>query len=364
MLRTLRRPDFFRVWIAACVVSNTASAGQVQLEPVRDAAIYAESATAANGSGSYLFAGNNSGGSTRRALLAFDIAAAVPAGATITSVQLTLTVSQANAGVAAHALHRLTAAWSEGPSDPAGAEGSGTTATTGDATWTERGLGTLSPWTNPGGDFAAAASSTTSIDGVGLWSFPSTPALVADAQSMLDAPATNFGWIVRGTEVGGNTAKRFDSRSAVTVPTRPRLIVDFVPPCAPPTIYCVGAPNSVSTAGAAIGWSGQQSVAANTFTLTATNVPPNTTGVFFFGPTTANVPFGNGLRCVGGPLRRTPTVTATAGGAAQRTLDFTVDQGDDITPGSTWNFQLWYRDTAAGGAGFNLSNALSATFCP
>ena len=35
-----------------------------------------------------------------------------------------------------------------------------------------------------------------------------------------------------------------------------------------------------------------------------------------------------------------------------------------ITPGSTWYFQFWYRDSAAGGAAFNLSNGLSATFCP
>ena len=35
-----------------------------------------------------------------------------------------------------------------------------------------------------------------------------------------------------------------------------------------------------------------------------------------------------------------------------------------ITPGSTWNFQLWFRDTPAGGAGYNLSSALGLTFAP
>ena len=36
-----------------------------------------------------------------------------------------------------------------------------------------------------------------------------------------------------------------------------------------------------------------------------------------------------------------------------------------ITAGSTWNFQLWYRDPAAGGAGSNLSNGLQVVFaCP
>ena len=35
-----------------------------------------------------------------------------------------------------------------------------------------------------------------------------------------------------------------------------------------------------------------------------------------------------------------------------------------ISAGSTWNFQFWYRDPAGGGAGFNLSDGLQLTFCP
>jgi hypothetical protein len=57
-------------------------------------------------------------------------------------------------------------------------------------------------------------------------------------------------------------------------------------------------------------------------------------------------------------------VQTTNGGFAQRTLDFTSSPASDITAGSTWSFQFFYRDVAAGGAGFNLSNGLSATFCP
>jgi hypothetical protein len=33
-----------------------------------------------------------------------------------------------------------------------------------------------------------------------------------------------------------------------------------------------------------------------------------------------------------------------------------------FTPGSSWNFQFWYRDPQAGGARFNLSNALHVDF--
>ena len=35
-----------------------------------------------------------------------------------------------------------------------------------------------------------------------------------------------------------------------------------------------------------------------------------------------------------------------------------------ITAGSSWNFQAWFRDPAANGATFNLSDGLHVTFCP
>ena len=35
-----------------------------------------------------------------------------------------------------------------------------------------------------------------------------------------------------------------------------------------------------------------------------------------------------------------------------------------ITAGSTWNFQAWFRDPAAGGAFFDLSDGLCLTFGP
>ncbi len=38
--------------------------------------------------------------------------------------------------------------------------------------------------------------------------------------------------------------------------------------------------------------------------------------------------------------------------------------GSVINPGSTWYFQYWYRDPQAGGANFNLTDALGGTFCP
>ena len=44
--------------------------------------------------------------------------------------------------------------------------------------------------------------------------------------------------------------------------------------------------------------------------------------------------------------------TAAPGGAGQ------------LTAGSTWNFQAWFRDPAAGGTAFNLSDGVELTFAP
>ena len=37
--------------------------------------------------------------------------------------------------------------------------------------------------------------------------------------------------------------------------------------------------------------------------------------------------------------------------------------GGLVTPGSTWNFQLFYRDPAFGGTQSNRSDGLRVTFC-
>jgi hypothetical protein len=34
----------------------------------------------------------------------------------------------------------------------------------------------------------------------------------------------------------------------------------------------------------------------------------------------------------------------------------------NLLGGSTWNFQMWFRDTAGGPAGSNLSNAVEMVF--
>jgi hypothetical protein len=172
-----------------------------------------EDGNLSNGSGRFIFAGLSRQAphlQIRRAALAFDVAGSVPAGATITSVTLKLQVTRSISDDLSSSLHRLEADWGEGASDANAQEGTGTAAAAGDATWVH----TFSPtddWASDGGDFAAAASATTDVGGLGSYSWSSAQ-LAVDAQDMLDNPAGDFGWLLLVDEgtVGG--AKQFASR--------------------------------------------------------------------------------------------------------------------------------------------------------
>jgi len=137
------------------------------------------------------------------------------------------------------------------------------------------------------------------------------------------------------------------------------------------TNYCTSAPNSAGP-GCVMGSSGTTSVSANGFQLRATGGIPNQFGLFYYGPDQAQVPFGDGFGCVGGGttgvFRLLPAQLTNAVGNALRPVDFAqlpASSGSgQITPGSTWNFQFWYRDPAAGGFGFNLSDGRRVTFAP
>lgn len=138
-----------------------------------------------------------------------------------------------------------------------------------------------------------------------------------------------------------------------------------VQPGGPPIAsYCVAAPNSVGP-GAVLSASGTSSVSANDLVLNAFGCPPNKTGLFFYGTATAQVPLGNGFRCVGGTISRLPGLTTNIFGDATFKLDLTqLPSGGGISAGDTRYFQLWYRDPAGGGAFFNESDGLSVHFCP
>ncbi len=210
-----------------------AGADEVVLQPVRDNTIYQENGSNSNGAG-FLFAGTQGGASTRRALLRFDVAGALPAGAQVEQVELTLHVSRAVfADPLPATLHRALADWGEAGSDAGERSGAGAPAQPSDATWSHRFFATET-WSAPGADFVAVASTASTLGGVGGYTLTSSPGLVADVQSWLDTPAQNFGWVLRGDESQGSTARRIDSQEITTPATRPALrIVYDIPPPAP-----------------------------------------------------------------------------------------------------------------------------------
>jgi hypothetical protein len=196
-------------------------------------------------------------------------------------------------------------------------------------------------------------------------------------------------WSLSGTPIPGATGTALDLSSlalgtcpvdvTVTVKDPTTLVRDeaaraqwmtqtltfHVQPGGPPiSSYCVAAPNSAGP-GAHLYASGTSSVTANDLMLNAYGCPPNKTGLFFYGTATAQIPLGNGFRCVGGSIFRLPSLTTNIFGDASFNLDLThLPNGGGINPGDTRYFQLWYRDPAAGGAFFNESDGLSVHFCP
>jgi hypothetical protein len=134
--------------------------------------------------------------------------------------------------------------------------------------------------------------------------------------------------------------------------------------CGSPTSFCSTSPNSVGP-GAVMGWSGSQSISTNDLVLIASGAPPGTSGLMYFGTNAIQVPFGNGIRCVGGMVVRMPVVVVNSFGEGIQTVDLMhLPQGKVVAPGDQRLFQFWYRNPAAGGAGFNLSDGLSVVFCP
>ena len=189
-----------------------AQTSNASLSPGKDNTIFSESGTLSDALGP-LVAGQtdatNGGPYLRRALLAFDVAGQLPAGALITSAQLNLNLTTVGpVGPGGFALYPVLEDWGEGTSsNPAG---DATAATTNDATWTQRFYRDTS-WTSQGGSFAPNASATTTLGmllGAYTWE---SDRLAADVQAWLDYPATNFGWILLGDETM-TSVRVFDSR--------------------------------------------------------------------------------------------------------------------------------------------------------
>jgi hypothetical protein len=218
------------------LVAGVASADVVTLNPVADNTLYYnETGDLSNGAGIAMFVGmtRQSGGiGGRRALVRYDVASAVPAGATITRVEMTLTMSRGVGGNLNIGMYRLTNSWGESTSragDSSG--GSGDLSQPGDATWVSRFHSWTNPilWNTPGGDFVSTASATLGVGTTpGRFTWGSSR-LASDVQGFLADPASNFGWILYAPNAGAGNAKRFMTREA-SATERPVLVIEYTIP--------------------------------------------------------------------------------------------------------------------------------------
>ena len=215
------------ITLLGCAIVRSASAAIIVINPSKDNTLYefdAAEGDHSNGAGFHFFAGENALGELRRGVLAFGIAERIPAGSTITAVSLSMNMSMTPAGAVTVELHKLLADWGEGTSHAPSGEGDGAPATPDDATWRHRFFDTIF-WTNEGGDFSATVSASQSVGGVGQYTWSSAQ-MIADVQSWLDDPGSNFGWLVLGDESTIATAKRFDTRESASPPA---LTIQYIP---------------------------------------------------------------------------------------------------------------------------------------
>ncbi|MFA6046088.1 MAG: DNRLRE domain-containing protein [Phycisphaerales bacterium] len=233
-MRHTRR--FGSVFLFAVAAASTISgADTITLAPAADNTLFRDRNFPehhySNGAGEGLFCGRTSVHAEiqHRGLIRFDLGA-IPCGATVTGVELTLTVSTEPpfGAVVPMDLHRLLAAWGEGASVSFG--GRGVPSQPGDANWFER----VSPgilWTTPGGDFVTPPSGTTTVPlGAATATWSTTPQMLSDVQGWLATPSTNHGWILVGGEQSPGSVRQFFSRDVGNPALRPRLRVDFTPP--------------------------------------------------------------------------------------------------------------------------------------
>lgn len=234
---------------AGSVTLNTAA-------DIKDTSLFSES-DFSNGSGSHLFAGSAGGTGIRRAFIRFPVSEnTLPVGSSVTSTSLILHVNQqAQTAVTGNfTVHKTTAAWGEGASNSnsqSPGPGFGIQAEIGDATWHLRMVETKAEydsgediytpptgvsWSSPGGDFIQNASATVTIAATGQVTFTSQQ-LAQDVQSWADAPASNFGWCLRGPENDLLVARRFTSRNSSTTSQRPRLVIQYAFEASPPTHF-------------------------------------------------------------------------------------------------------------------------------
>lgn len=198
----------------------------LRFNPEADNTLYEDSQGAySNGQGQYFFTGKTASGFIRRGLVRFGLLEFIPPCATVISASLKMYMSKTISGNQDIQLRKLYEYWGEGSSQAFGEEGFGAPSEPYDATW----IHTFYPdqyWSRDGGYFSDSSSATTSVGGLGYYTWNSTR-MKQDIQEWVNDPQSNKGWLIMGNESANTTAKRFDSRNNDSLSRHPVLTIIF-----------------------------------------------------------------------------------------------------------------------------------------
>ena len=198
-----------------------------------------------------------------------------------------------------------------------------------------------------------------------------SPAISADGSIVaFESPATNL--------VAGDTNSTIDAfvREWQLPP-----VVEMCPgdgtvhpcPCGNTGLLRRGCENSAGTGGARLRAKGTRRLSEDTFVLTSTGELPTVLSVFFQGTASvAPLNYGDGLRCIGGTLKRLYVKNASGGvvvaptGSEPSVSARSSALGNPIPAGATRWYQVFHRDPSASfcpnppGNTWNSSNGIQA----
>jgi len=136
------------------------------------------------------------------------------------------------------------------------------------------------------------------------------------------------------------------------------------------TVPMSGCANGVHTSGARMTWVGEARLSADTLVLQTTGTEPSNSGLYFQADNelTPALPWGDGLRCAGGQLRRLGVRISNGAGDSDTSgfaLPISVKAGN-VSAGDTKFYQCWYRNPLGSpcSSEFNTSNGVGVTWLP